>query len=332
MKHVYVIAEAGVNHNGNVATAMKLCDAALAAGADAVKFQVFKAELSITGWADMAQYQKRNVGSGESQLEMVKKLELDHGAFTRIARYCKRIGLELLVTPDDGESLQFVLDLGLKKIKIGSCEVTNIPYLRRVGSSRKDIILSTGMSTMKEVGVSYRTLRASGARSVALLHCTTEYPCSPDAVNLQAMLSMRKVFGTEVGYSDHTLGIEAAIAAVGLGASIIEKHITLDKRMKGPDHAASLEPKDYGAMVKAIRVVERMLGDGSKKPSPSEKDNMSIARRSIVASRSIKKGERFTEVNITAKRPGTGISPSRWDTVIGRKAKKNFGKDELITI
>lgn len=332
MKGVYIIAEAGVNHNGRVETALKLCDASKRAGASAVKFQTFKTEKNITQWAEMAEYQKRHTAVRQSQFAMVKKLELGHGAFRKIKKYCDKIGIEFLSTPDDDESLDLLLKLGLETIKIGSGEVTNIPYLRKVGRSRKDIILSTGMSEMNEVKSAYKILIASGARSVLLLHCTSEYPCPPADVNLRAMDALRKAFKTHVGYSDHTSGIAVAVAAVARGASIIEKHLTLDKRMEGPDHAASIDPSEFAEMVKAIRVVEEALGDGRKKVSPSERKNLIIVRRSIVASRHIKKGDVFTEDNLAAKRPGTGISPVRWDGVIGRKAKRDFEEDELIEI
>lgn len=332
MKAVTIIAEAGVNHNGCVETAFELCDAAKRAGADAVKFQTFKTEKSITPWAPMAEYQKKNLPVRQSQLSMLKKLELGVKAFKKIKRYCDKIGIEFLSTPDDDESLDFLLKLGLETIKIGSGEITNIPYLRQVGRCRKDIILSTGMSDMKEVKRAYQILKISGARRVSLLHCTSEYPCPYQDVNLRAMDTLRKTFKTDIGYSDHTTGIAVAVAAVARGASIIEKHLTLDKRMEGPDHAASIDPMEFAEMVKAIRVAEAALGDGKKKVAQSERKNLIIVRRSLVASRPIKKGEIFEEDNLAAKRPGCGISPVRWDEVIGKKAKRNFKEDELIEI
>jgi N,N'-diacetyllegionaminate synthase len=332
MRGVFIIAEAGVNHNGCVRTALKLCDASKRAGASAVKFQIFKTKKCITKWAKMAEYQKRNTAIKQSQFDMVKKLELDNGEFRKIKKYCDKIGIEFMATPDDDESLDLLLKLGLDKIKIGSAEVINIPFLRKIGRSRKNIILSTGMSVMSEVKDAYKTLVSSGARSVSLLHCTSEYPCPPRDANLRAMDTLRKAFKTDVGYSDHTIGIEVAIAAAARGASIIEKHLTLDKRMEGPDHAASINPIEFAEMVKAIRIVVEALGEGEKKVAPSERQNMVIARRSIVASRYIKKGDSFTEINLAAKRPGMGISPVRWNEIIGKKAKRDFKEDELIEI
>jgi len=252
MKSVYIIAEAGVNHNGRLDVALKLCTAAKRAGACAVKFQTFKTEKSITQWAEMADYQKKNTAVKQSQFAMVKKLELGDDAFRKIKEHCDKIGIDFLSTPDDDDSLALLLKLGLKTIKIGSGEVTNIPYLRMIGRSRKDIILSTGMSDMKEIKVAYKTLMMAGARSVSLLHCTSEYPCPPLDVNLRAMDALHKTFKTDVGYSDHTLGISVAVAAVARGASIIEKHLTLDQKMEGPDHAASIDPLEFKEMVKAI--------------------------------------------------------------------------------
>lgn len=332
MKKVYIIAEAGVNHNGCLETALKLCAAARKAGASAVKFQTFRTEANIAKWAKMAEYQKRTLGKGESQFEMVKKLELPQGAFVRIKKYCDKKGIEFLSTPDDEESLDFLMRLGLERIKVGSTEVTNIPYLSKVGRTRKKVILSTGMSDMDEVRRAYKALLGAGARSVALLHCTSEYPCPARDVNLRAMEALRKTFKTEVGYSDHTRGIEVAIAAAALGASIIEKHLTLDCRMRGPDHASSIEPEEFSRMVRAVSVIGQALGDGKKKAALSEKKNMAVARRSIVAGRYIKKGEHFSSRNLAAKRPGSGLSPARWDDVIGKVAKRDFKEDELIEL
>jgi len=331
-EEVCIIAEAGVNHNGSLETALKLCNAARAAGASAIKFQTFKTEKNITKWAEMADYQKTNMKAQESQFEMSKKLELGDAAFKKIKKHCDKIGIEFLSTPDEDESLRFLLKLGVKKVKIGSAEITNIPYLRVVGRSRKDIILSTGMSEMREVKAAYKELLSSGARSVTLLHCTTEYPCPPEDVNLRAMDTLRKVFKTKVGYSDHTLGIEVSVAAVARGACIIEKHLTLDRGMTGPDHAASLDPEEFAQMVKGIRTILLALGSYEKKAAPSEKKNIPIVRRSIVAACHINKNEIFTEDNLATKRPGTGISPARWNAIVGRKAKKDFKEDDLISI
>ena len=330
--NVFVIAEAGVNHNGSVKTALKLCAAAKKAGAAAVKFQTFITEKNITKWAEMADYQKTNIGVEQSQFEMSKKLELSYDAFRQIKRYCDKIGIEFLSTPDDNESLDFLVKLRVKRIKIGSAEITNIPFLRRVGRSRIDVILSTGMSEMPEVKSAYKALTVSGAKSVTVLHCTSEYPCPPEDVNLRAMDTLGMVLKAATGYSDHTMGIAVSIAAAARGAVIIEKHLTLDKRMDGPDHAASIEPDEFAEMVDAIQLVSKALGDGRKRASSSEKKNIPIVRRSIVAACHIDRNERFTEFNLAAKRPGVGISPARWDNVLGRKAKRSFEEDELIEI
>jgi N,N'-diacetyllegionaminate synthase len=333
MDSTFIIAEAGVNHNGSVEMALRLIDAACAAGADAVKFQTFKADRIIAVNAPKAEYQKDATGTDESQLEMVKKLELDEAAHTRLHNYCQDKDIRFLSTPFDLESIALLTRLGLEIFKIPSGEITNLPYLRKLGALKKRLILSTGMADLGEIKDALDALAEAGSRmeDITVLHCNTEYPTPFEDVNLRAMLTIRSAFpGISVGYSDHTLGIEAPIAAVAIGATVIEKHFTLDRNLPGPDHRASLEPHELAAMISAIRNIEKALGTGIKKPSPSESRNIPVARKSIVAAAPIKKGETFTEMNITVKRPGTGISPMRWDDVIGRKAAKPYRKDELI--
>ena len=330
---VYIIAEAGVNHNGKLDLALKLCDAAKEAGVDAVKFQTWKTENIVTAQARKAAYQTENTGVEESQFDMLKKLELSYDHFRYIQDYCKKIGIDFLSTPDEEESLAFLVSLGLPFIKVGSGEVTNMPYLRKIASCGKPVILSTGMSTLAQVAIAYDTLLKAGAPKVSLLHCTTNYPCPYDEVNLRAMQTLKDAFKCQVGYSDHTKGIEVPIAAVALGATVIEKHFTLDRTLPGPDHKASLEPDELKAMVSAIRYIEKAVGgDGTKHVSESERKNIAIARKSIVAACNIKAGEVFTEDNLTVKRPGSGISPMRWEEVIGMKAKRDFNEDELIEL
>jgi N,N'-diacetyllegionaminate synthase len=328
----FIIAEAGVNHNGSLEIAFQLIDVAVAAGADAVKFQTFKAEKIIAVNAPKAGYQKKTTDSGESQLEMVRKLELDEAAHRRLYQYCQHKGIQFLSSPFDIESVQMLASLGLNTFKIPSGEITNLPYLREIGRLKKEVILSTGMSDMEEIRTALNVLYKCGVekKNITLLHCNTEYPTPMADVNLRAMLAMAEMFEVRVGYSDHTLGIEVSIAAVALGAAVIEKHFTLDRNMEGPDHRASLEPDELKAMVAAIRNVEAALGSGIKMPSPSELRNRAIVRKSVVAARNIKKGEPFTEENITAKRPGHGISPMRWDEVLGQAAQKDYEKDDLI--
>ncbi|MFH1380007.1 MAG: N-acetylneuraminate synthase [bacterium] len=330
MGNVYIIAEAGVNHNGKVTHALKLCHEALKAGADAVKFQTFKTEKVLTRYVKLAAYQKKNIGIDQSQFDMIKKLELSYKDFKEIKVFCDKIGIDFLSTPAEEESLEFLISLGLETIKIGSGEINNLPYLRKVGQKHKDIILSTGMATLAEVKTAFETLSKAGSRSVALLHCTTNYPCLMNEVNLRAMGVLKDTFKTKVGYSDHTLGIEVSIAAVAMGAEIIEKHFTLDKHMIGPDHKASLDPQALQSMITAIRHIEKALGDGIKKPQASEIEIMKVVKKSIVASKRISKGDVLTEKNITVKRAVNGISSAEWDNVIGRKAVKNYDKDECI--
>ena len=333
-KKVFVIAEAGVNHNGDIRTAKKMIDAAVKAGADAVKFQTFVPEDLVSKKAPKADYQKSTTDAGESQLEMLKKLSLNADVHKELIEHCRKRKIQFLSTPFDMDSVNLLSSLGLDIFKVPSGEITNLPYLKKIGSLKKKIIMSTGMSDMKEIGRAMKILVEAGAskEDITLLHCNTEYPTPFEDVNLLAMVSIRKKFGVKVGYSDHTPGIEAPIAAVALGAVVIEKHFTLDKNAEGPDHRASLEPKELEAMVTAIRNTEKAIGNGIKKPSPSEMKNIVIARKSIVASRAIRKGDVFTTDNITAKRPGTGISPMKWHKVVGKKAKKNFSIDEIIEI
>ena len=333
MNNTFIIAEAGVNHNGSLEMAFRLIDVAVAAGADAVKFQTFKADKIIAVNAPKADYQKETTGSDESQLEMVKKLELDETAHIRLHQYCQHKGIQFLSTPFDLESIDLLNRLGLEIFKIPSGEITNLPYLRKLGALKKRLILSTGMADLGEIEDALDVLTESGTplENITVLHCNTEYPTPFEDVNLRAMLTIRNAFpGISVGYSDHTTGIEVPIAAVAMGATVIEKHFTLDRNLPGPDHRASLEPHELAAMISAIRNIEKALGTGIKKPSPSELKNNLVARKSIVAAAPIKKGETFTEMNITVKRPGTGINPMRWDEIIGRKAAKPYRKDELI--
>lgn len=334
MKKVFIIAEAGVNHNGSIKLAKKLIDVAVDAEADAVKFQTFKAAKIISRYAPKAEYQKKTTDKEETQLEMVKKLELDANTHEKLVRYCTKKGIIFLSTPFDIESIDLLYKLGLKIFKIPSGEIMNLPYLRKIGRLKKRIILSTGMADMGEIEDALNILLEAGTRkeNITVLHCNTEYPTSFEDVNLLAMLSIRDAFKVSVGYSDHTHGIEIPIVAVALGATVIEKHFTLDKNMEGPDHKASLEPHELKAMVHAIRNVEKALGNGIKKPSASEIKNRHIIRKSIVAAKDIKKGEMLSEETLAVKRPGNGISPSEWDRIIGRRAIRDFKKDELIEI
>lgn len=329
---VFIIAEAGVNHNGDLNLARKLVYEAYQAGADAVKFQTFQAELVMSKFAVKADYQKTNTGNDESQLEMVRKLQLPYEAFAELKNYCDELGIIFMSTPFDLNSIDFLDSLKLEIIKIPSGEITNLPYLIKIGKLNKKIILSTGMATLEEIGEAIRILKENGTCEISILHCNTEYPTPYGDVNLRAMETIKNRFGTEVGYSDHSLGIEVPIAAVAMGATIIEKHFTLDKHMEGPDHIASLEPSELKAMVKSIRNIEEALGSEDKKPSTSESKNMVIARKSIIAKRDIKMGEILTEENLTVKRPGNGISPMKWYEVIGQTAKRNFVEDELIEL
>jgi len=336
MSKVLIIAEAGVNHNGNLDNAFKLIDAAVDAGVDYVKFQTFKSENLVSKSAKKADYQIQNTGnSTDSQYEMLKKLELSHENHELLIDYCKQKNIQFFSTAFDLDSLQYLKEIGLDLVKIPSGEITNLPYLRKAAQLFKKVILSTGMCTMEDIEAAINVFLAEDISKddITILHCNTEYPTPMNDVNLRAMLSIQHEFETEIGYSDHTLGIEVPIAAVALGASVIEKHFTLDNTMEGPDHAASLEPQQLKEMVKAIRNIEQAIsGDGLKKPSASEMKNIEIARKSIVASTSISKGEIFTQENLTIKRPGTGISPMEWDEVIGKVASKDYLTDDLIEI
>jgi N,N'-diacetyllegionaminate synthase len=329
-----IIAEAGVNHNGNIDLAMQLIDAAAEAGADVVKFQTFSADRQVTRVAEKAEYQKRETDRSESQYEMLRRLELTESMHHQLIARCAERKIKFLSTGFDIESITFLANLKLEYFKIPSGEITNLPYLRHVGCLNKIIILSTGMATLGEIEQAINVLEMAGTSrdKIIILHCTTEYPTSMSEVNLRAMLTLQKAFRVAVGYSDHTKGIEISVAAVAMGATVIEKHFTLDRNLPGPDHRASLEPNELKQMISAIRNIEDAMGDGIKRPTPSEKKNKLVARKSIVASRYIAKGESFTAENLTVKRPGTGISPMKWDEIIGKKASRNFAVDELIDL
>lgn len=329
---VYIIAEAGDNHNGSFDLAVRLIDAAVQAGADCVKFQTFKTEEVISKRAQKAEYQKNTTGVDESQFEMVKKLELSFEDFKKLSDYCDGKRIQFLSTPFDLPSIEFLDTLNLPFWKIPSGEVTNLPYLLAIARTQKPVVMSTGMCETEEIQTAIDVLKNNGTPKIALLHCNTEYPTPFEDVNLRAMQTMKERFGVEVGYSDHTSGIEVPIAAAALGAAVIEKHFTLDKTMGGPDHKASLEPQELSSMVIAIRNIERAMGNGIKTPSPSERKNTDIARKSIVARRAIIKGEALSEDNITTKRPGNGMSPMRWFEVLGTTAKRDFEEDELIEL
>ena len=329
-----IIAEAGVNHNGDLTLARRLIDVAAEAGADLVKFQTFSADRLVTVSARKADYQAQTTDAGESQHAMIRQLELTRDMHEALIAHCKSRGIQFFSSGFDQESIDMLVELGLDRFKIPSGEITNLPYLRHVGRYGKPVILSTGMATLGEIEAALDVLEQAGMSRgfITVLHCNTEYPTPMTDVNLRAMLAMRDAFGVAVGYSDHTVGIEVAIAAVALGAAVIEKHFTLDRNLPGPDHKASLEPDELSAMVAAIRNIEQALGDGIKRPSASEAKNKPIARKSLVAARTIRAGEVFSETNVTIKRPGTGLSPMRWDEVLGRKAPHDFAPDELIEL
>ena len=330
---VFIIAEAGVNHNGDINIAKKLIDVAVDAGADAVKFQTWKTELLVTKEATQAKYQTENTGKKESQFDMLKRLELSYDEFRELKKYCDKKNILFMSTPDEFESADFLCELQ-DIFKIGSGELTNIPYLRHIGKMGKKVILSTGMGTLGEIEKALLVLINAGTKkeNITLLHATTMYPTPMNAVNLRAMLTIQKAFNVDVGYSDHTMGIEVPIAAVALGAKVIEKHYTLSREMEGPDHKASLEPQELKAMVNAIRNIEVALGNGEKLPQISEKDNLKVVRKSIVARTNISKGDILNETNLTVKRVGTGISSSLWDEVNGLRARYNFSTDEPIRL
>ena len=329
-----IIAEAGVNHNGDLELAKQIVKAAANAGADLVKFQTFTAERLAIDSAPKADYQNQTTDQKQSQFSMLRQLELTAEMHEQLIVYCSKQGIGFFSTGFDLQSVDYLASLGADRFKIPSGEITNLPYLRHVGAFGKPLILSTGMATLGEIEAALDACEIAGTpRSrITVLHCNTEYPTPMQDVNLRAMCSIRDAFGVAVGYSDHTLGIEVPIAAVALGATVIEKHLTLDRNWPGPDHKASLEPDEFAVMVRAIRNIEQAMGDGIKRPSPSESKNKSIARKSLVAARSIKAGERFTPENLTAKRPGTGVSPMRWDEVMGCTATRNYGADEMIEL
>ena len=332
--HTIIIAEAGVNHNGSIILAKRLIDAAAHAGADVVKFQTFNAKRQTTEYAPKARYQINGRFSGESQQDMLRKLELSYEDHYELIEYCKYKKITFLSSPFDIESLNFLLKLNIGMIKIPSGELTNLPFLRQVGISDKPILMSTGMSTMDEVEWALKILCDCGAQKsgITILHCNTEYPTPMQDVNLKAMKVIGEKLGIKIGYSDHTLGIEVPIAAVAMGASVIEKHLTLDRSMDGPDHMASMEPSEFLIMCKSIRNIEQALGDGVKQPSPSELNNRAIARKSIVAKTHINIGDFFSEENLDIKRPGDGMSPILWDSVIGKCARFEFMPDDFIKL
>lgn len=336
MNKTMIIAEAGVNHNGDLRLAKQLVDAAAVSGVDYVKFQTFKANKLVSNTAKKADYQIENTkNTSETQLQMLQKLELSERDHRELIAYCNLKNIRFFSTAFDLESMQFLADLGMDLVKIPSGEITNLPYLRKAGKLFKKVVISTGMATLDEIADAVAVFTSAGVpkSAITILHCNTEYPTPMTDVNLLAMHHIAREFGTAIGYSDHTLGIEVPIAAVALGATVIEKHFTLDRSMEGPDHAASLEPAELCAMVSAIRNIEHAIGgNGLKAPSESEKRNISVARKSITSSRPIKKGELFSNDNLTAKRPGNGLSPMKWDSVIGRPAPRDFNENELITL
>lgn len=332
MSKVFIIAEAGVNHNGSIEIAKKLIDEAAKCGVDAVKFQSFKAKNLVTKVAKQADYQKENMKKEVSQYEMLKALELSYDDHIELINYSKEKGIMFLSSPFDLESIDMLMELGIEMFKVPSGEIENVPYLKKIAKTGKKVILSTGMSNLSDIEFALDILREAGAKDISVLHCNTDYPTKMEEVNLTAMNTIGNAFLVEIGYSDHTKGIEIPIAAVALGAKIIEKHFTLDKNMEGPDHKASLEPDELKAMVDSIRNVETALGNGIKALTNSEKKNIKVARKSIICSSYIKKGEVFTEENLTIKRPGTGLSPKMWDNIIGKKAQRDYNVDEMVEL
>lgn len=334
MEKTIIIAEAGVNHNGSMDLSRQLIDKAVEAGVDYIKFQTFKAETLVNRSARQADYQTKNIGRSESQLEMLRRLELSFPDFVTLNEYCSEKSIKFMSTPFDPESIEFLASLGMDYMKIPSGEITNLPYLRKIAMTGIPVIMSTGMSGLGMIEDAINVFYGNGLSTdnITLLHCNTEYPTPMVDVNLRAIETLRSAFGTKVGYSDHTKGIEVPIAAVAMGASVIEKHFTLDRTLPGPDHIASLDPHELKAMVEAIRNIELAMGSSVKKVSSSEERNITVARKSIVASRDISQGEMLTEDNLTVKRPGSGISPMRWDEVIGQTAKRDFKEDELIEL
>ena len=333
-KSTLIIAEAGVNHNGDLELAKQLVDAAANAGADLVKFQTFSAERLATVSAPKAAYQNQTTDQKQSQFAMLQQLELTAKMHEQLIAYCAERGIGFFSTGFDVETLDYLASLGAERFKIPSGEITNLPYLRHIGGFGKPLILSTGMATLGEIEAALDALETAGTprSQITMLHCNTEYPTPMQDVNLLAMTRIRDAFGVAVGYSDHTSGIEVPIAAVVLGATVVEKHLTLDRNLPGPDHKAGLEPDEFAAMVLAIRNIEQAMGDGIKRPSHSESKNKPIARKSLVAAKPIKTGEGFTSDNLTAKRPGTGISPMRWDEVMGQTATRDYAADDLIEL
>ena len=332
MKKTLIIAEAGVNHNGKIHLAKELAKKAKEAGADIVKYQTFVPELLVSRYALKAEYQQKNDPKAENQLDMLKRLCLTKKEFIELKAYCNDIGITFLSTPFDLESIKFLEELDIPLWKIPSGEIENLPYLEKLGKTGKPVIMSTGMASLEEIRSALKVLKENGTREISLLHCTTQYPAPMDSVNLRAMETLGKEFGVHVGYSDHTEGIEVAVAAVSLGAQIIEKHFTLDKTMEGPDHIASLEPTELKKMVCAIRNIEKAMGSDKKEAAGCEIKNIGVARKSIVALKDIKKGEILDEFNLTVKRPGNGISPMRWYEVVGKTATRDFKEDEMIEI
>ncbi len=335
MKHVLIIAEAGVNHNGSLELAKQLVDKAADAGVDFIKFQTFKSEKLVSKSAKQAEYQQRNIGKkDDGQLAMLKKLELSEADHIELIAYCEQKGVKFFSTAFDLTTIDLLHSFNLGFWKIPSGEVTNYPYIRKIAQYHEPVILSTGMCELSDIEAAVKVLLEFGVQNeqITILHCNTEYPTPFRDVNLKAMLEIGEKFGVQIGYSDHTKGIEVPIAAVALGATVIEKHFTLDKNMEGPDHKASLEPDELKAMVSAIRNIEQALGTGHKTISESERKNIEIARKSIVAACPIKAGELLTEDNLTVKRPGNGISPMRWNEVIGTRAIKDFEEEEVIVL
>lgn len=334
MNKVLIIAEAGVNHNGSIKIAKQLIDVAADAGVDYIKFQTFKTEKLVSKTAPKADYQIQNTGNDNSQYNMLKRLELSENDHWELIDYCNKRNVKFFSTAFDIDSVSFLYRLGLSQWKIPSGEITNFPYLRAIGKTRQPVILSTGMANLQEIEEAIKVLVQFGItkEEITLLHCTTEYPAPKNEVNLLAIQTLKNHFGLNVGYSDHTQGIEIPVAAVALGATVIEKHFTLSRDLEGPDHKASLEPNELKQMVQYIRNIEKALGNGVKIPSENEKKNIAIVRKSIVAARNIVRGEKFTEDNITTKRPATGISPMQWEDIIGKEASKDFLQDEQIKI
>lgn len=332
MRHVIVIAEAGVNHNGSFEIAKMMVDAANEAGVDYVKFQTFNPNKLVSKYAEKAEYQKETTGSDETQLQMLQKLTLTEDNFLSLRDYCKEVGIGFISTPFDLDSIAFLETFDMDFWKVPSGEITNLPYLEAIAKTKRKVVMSTGMCDMAEIQDAIEVLEKNGTSEIALLHCNTQYPTPYEHVNLGAMNTIKDTLHKEIGYSDHTQGIEVPIAAVAMGAMVIEKHFTLNKNMKGPDHKASLNPVELKQMVTAIRNIEQAIGNGLKKPSSSELANKAIARKSIVASRNIKQGELLSEENLTTKRPGTGISPMKWYEVIGKVALRDFAEDEIIEL